>query len=90
MEKGKTVRVIHPGEKRAGSSKAEKTKNLRIHKEEIIEAEGVEENWIFKGYRDYVVQNIVIEPCNIKYRMKYYLNSGMEIRMCQTAGSIVR
>jgi hypothetical protein len=61
------------GEKRAGSAKREKTKELVIHKVETIEAEGVQNSWIFKGYNDYIVQDLIIQAENTKYRLKKYM-----------------
>jgi hypothetical protein len=61
------------GEKRAGSAKREKTKELVIHNEVIIEAEGVQNNWKFKGYNDFIVQDLIIRVENTKYRLKKYM-----------------
>ena len=60
-------------EKRAGSAKREKTKELKIHKEEIIEADGVQTDWKFKGYNDFVIQDIIVEARNTKFRLKKYI-----------------
>lgn len=59
--------------KRPGSEKRKKTDKLEISKVEIIEAEGVCPDWKFKGYSNYVVQEIIIKPYNIRYRLKRYL-----------------
>ncbi|MBI4680726.1 MAG: transposase [Nitrospirae bacterium] len=56
--------------KRPGSDKREKTALLKIHKEIIIPAENIPEGSEFKGYKDFVVQGIIIEPNNILYRME--------------------
>ncbi len=56
--------------KRAGSAKRSKTKNLEIHETQIIQPiipipEGSE----FKGYQDYTVQELIIKPHNVRYRL---------------------
>jgi len=56
--------------KRSGSSKKKKTKELKIHKTEIIEAENIPTGSKFKGYKEFVVQDIAINPQNTLYRMK--------------------
>ena len=56
--------------KRPGSRKRKKTQTLIIHHEETIQPEGVlPENAIFKGYRDYTVQDLKISPYNTRYRL---------------------
>lgn len=71
-EKGSTSKE---DEKRAGSEKREKNRNLIISRDEIIEAEGVKSDWKFKGYQDYIVQDIKIETYNVRYRLKRYITA---------------
>jgi hypothetical protein len=73
IEKAPKEETVKSGEKRKGSSKREKTKELTIHREEIIEAQDVQKDWIFKGYKDYVVQDIIIQIHNTKYLLKKYM-----------------
>lgn len=68
--KGPTSKKV---EKRAGSEKRQKTRDLIISKDEIIEAEGAGRDWVFKGYQDYIVQDIKIENYNVRYRLKRYV-----------------
>ncbi len=56
--------------KRNGSDKKKKTKDLKIHNTELIKAENVPEGSSFKGYKEFVVQDIVVEPYNTLYRME--------------------
>ena len=56
--------------KRAGSAKRSKTANLQIHEDRVIApAEPVPADARFKGYRDVVVQGLVIKTHNIRYRL---------------------
>lgn len=56
-------------EKRPGSAKKQKTKNLEIHEDKIIKPDGIPEGSEFKGYQDYVVQGLIFRPHNIRYRL---------------------
>jgi hypothetical protein len=58
--------------KRAGSKKRSKTAELTIHKTEPIEPEYIPAGSELKSYRDFVVQDILIEPLNTRYRLKVY------------------
>jgi hypothetical protein len=54
--------------KRPGSTKREKTGKLEIHKTVIVPAENVPSGSTFKGYEDFTVQGLVVEPHNTLYR----------------------
>jgi hypothetical protein len=58
--------------KRAGSKKKFKTAELKIHNDKEIEPDHVPAGSRFISYRDFVVQDIKIEPCNTRYRLKVY------------------
>jgi hypothetical protein len=60
------------GGKRAGSEKKSKTAEIEIHHVEKIEPDYIPSDSIFIGYRDFVVQDIKIEPSNTRYRLKVY------------------
>ena len=57
-------------DKRPGSAKRKKTAELEIHETKVITAEVIPEGSVFKGYKDFVVQGIVIETHNTIYRME--------------------
>ena len=56
--------------KRPGSAKRKKTKELPIHEIQVIEPiEEIPPGSEFKGYQDYTVQELLIKPHNIRYRL---------------------
>ena len=59
-----------PKKKRAGSAKRKKTRELTIHENKVIEPiEEIPTGSEFKGYTDYTVQELLIKPHNIRYRL---------------------
>ena len=50
--------------KRPGSAKAHKTKTLPIHEEQVLKVENKPADAKFKGYREFVVQEISIQLKN--------------------------
>ena len=63
----KVRRTGKPGQPR-GTRRQNKTA-LPIHQTVIIAPENVPEGAVFKGYRPYTVQDIIIQPCNTLYRI---------------------
>jgi hypothetical protein len=59
--------------KRPGSQKRNKTAELRIERERVIEPiEPILSGSRFKGYRDFIVQVILITPLNTRYRLAHW------------------
>ena len=56
--------------KRPGSAKKSKNKKLNIDREEIIKAEDVPPGAVRRGYHNYVVQDLMIKPMVVKYRLE--------------------
>jgi hypothetical protein len=56
--------------KRPGSEKRAKTAELVIHEEHTIAPEVIPAGSRFKGYQDYVVQDLMIRPQNTRYRLE--------------------
>ena len=52
--------------------KRKKTEHLPVHKTEMIEPAVIPEGSTFKGYRDVVVQDLVIQTHNTCYRLAHY------------------
>jgi len=62
--------------KRPGSEKRQKTEELIIHETKIIQPEIIPEGSRLKGYEDYAVQELVIKPHNIRYRLARWETPG--------------
>ena len=57
-----------PGEKRPGSDKRSKTAHLTIHETRVVPLEEKPPGSVFKGYEDYVVQDLIIKSSVTRYR----------------------
>jgi len=68
-EKNQETRENQEKKKRAGSAKRRKTKNLQIHETVIIQPVELPPNSEFKGYQDYTIQELIIKPHNVRYRL---------------------
>jgi hypothetical protein len=61
-----------PAAKRPGSAKRSKTAHLTITEETVVRLPHVPEGAIFKGYEDFVVQDLVLRPRVIRYRREHW------------------
>jgi hypothetical protein len=62
-----------PNAKRPGSAKRSKTAQLTITEETVIPLPHVPEGAVFKGYEDFVVQDLILKPRIILYRREHWL-----------------
>jgi hypothetical protein len=65
----------HPtaSQKRPGSDKRAKTAELTIHEEVIVKPQQIPPGSLFKGYEDFVVQDLILEPHNVRYRRERWV-----------------
>src|SRR5438445_1077250 len=62
--------------KRPGSAKRSKTEQLKLHEDRVIApTEPIPPGARFKGYRDVVVQGLVIQAHNVRYRLECWQTS---------------
>jgi hypothetical protein len=59
--------------KRPGSDKRHKTAQLTIHDDIIVRPDRLPPNATFKGYEDFVVQDLILECHNVRYRRERWL-----------------
>jgi len=76
LEKKRSKRHKSSKAKRAGSEKRHKTAELEIHEVKPIEPEHIPPGSVFRYYKDWVVQELKLEPYNIRYRLKVYQTPG--------------
>jgi hypothetical protein len=62
-----------PNAKRPGSAKRSKTAQLTITEETVLRLPDVPEGAVFKGYEDFVVQDLILKPRVIRYRREHWL-----------------
>jgi hypothetical protein len=62
-----------PGAKRPGSAKRSKTAELAITTEEVIPLVDMPPGSLFKGYEDFVVQDLELKPRVIRYRREHWM-----------------
>src|SRR6266550_156023 len=62
-----------PDAKRPGSAKRSKTAQLTITEEIVIRLPDVPAESVFKGYEDFVVQDLVLQPRVVRYRRERWV-----------------
>src|SRR3954447_17454293 len=62
-----------PNAKRPGSAKRSKTAQLTITEETVLRLPHVPEGAVFKGYEDFVVQDLILKPRVIRSRREHWL-----------------
>lgn len=66
--------------KKAKAKRKSKPKNLEVHQKVLLSVEGEKEGWRFKGYKDFLVQDLCIETRNTLYRRERWVDDqGREI-----------
>lgn len=65
-----------PGSGQKKGPKRSKTQHLTIHEARVIQPADLPEGARFKGYRDIVVQDLIIRPHTIRYRLAEYETSA--------------
>jgi hypothetical protein len=64
-----------PNAKRPGSDKRSKTAQLTITEEIVVRLPDIPPEAVFKGYEDFVVQDLILKPRVIRYRREHWLTS---------------
>ena len=59
-------------EKRPGSAKRQKTKSLHIDQDVVLVPDDLPPGALLEGYRDFVVQDLIVKSNNIRYRRAVY------------------
>jgi hypothetical protein len=72
LGKKKTGSSKNETKNRPGSKKRSKTAKLKIHNTKPIEPDEIPDGSDFRYYKDFVVQDIIIQPCNTRFRLKVY------------------
>lgn len=62
-----------PDAKRPGSAKRSKTAELTVTDEVVVSLPDVPAEAVFKGYEDFVVQDLILQPRVIRYRRERWL-----------------
>lgn len=71
-EQAKEGEEKEKGDKRPGSEKRKKKKDLPIDERRKIVAKGIPSDWVLVGYKGYVVQDVIVSRNNIKYEREVW------------------
>ena len=72
LDKPKNTSSPKEDKKRPGSDKVSKKRNLQIHEKKEVKAKEVPQGWVFKGYKPYVIQDLLIRANNISYQREIW------------------
>ncbi len=74
--------------KRAGSNKRSKTVQLTIHDIQIIPCENAPTGARHNGYRDVVIQGLIFQAHNIRYRLEVFVDANGKSHVAQLPASL--
>ena len=77
-----------PPEKRPGSEKRKKTKDLRIDQDLVLKPDDLPPGAVLEGYRDFVVQDLIVKSNNTRYRRAVYRLPDCTLRVAQRPADI--
>jgi hypothetical protein len=84
----KSTQGREKGKRKPGRRGAKRSK-LTIHQTKVVKPKNIEPGSRFKGYEDFIVQDIVVEPQTVLYRReRWQLPSGETIIAPLPAGSV--
>jgi hypothetical protein len=75
--------------KRPGSAKRSKTAELTIHEVVIVKPQQVPPGSVFKGYEDFVVQDLLLQSRNIRYRCERWVAPDGATLVADLPGAVV-
>ncbi len=77
-----------PPEKRPGSAKRQKTKDLHIDQDIVLKPDDLPPGAVLEGYRDFVVQDLIVKSNNTRYRRAVYRLPDGTLRVAQRPADI--
>ncbi len=77
-----------PPGKRPGSSKRHKTKDIRIDQDQVLLPNDLPPGAVLEGYRDFVVQDLIFESSNTRYRRAVYRLLDGTLRVAQRPADV--
>jgi transposase IS66 family protein len=78
-----------PNAKRPGSAKRSKTAELNVTEEIYIRVPDVPDDWVFKGYEDFFVQDLVLKPRVVRYRRERWLTPDGQNRVAPLPADVL-
>ena len=77
-----------PPGKRPGSAKRQKTRNLKIDQTIPLHLDDLPEGTLLEGYRDFVVQNLIVKSHTIRYRRAVYRLPDGSLRVARRPAEV--